>query len=334
MYSEKPKLHARQKAHRPGTLRTIALDVTPRCNMKCAHCYAETFSRVEPVPLAILARALDEAYDLGVFHYVLQGGEPLTDPGRLEAILKACHPDETYLNVVSNGWAVNRDKIRRLRDLKVDKICFSLDSGIASEHDANRLPGSHARVLKAIDEVIEAGLLTLISVVVTHETLYSEGFQRAFAFALEKKIRVDAQIAEPVGNWDGRRDVLITPDDARFIKELQRTGPVLPNGQRMVNRDVYTGGEDHCPAGTEFMGITADGQVLPCNFLQFSLGNIREKTIREMRQRLLESPWFDGHHPVCLCGEDDAFIRAYIEPYRESPKPLDAETVFFKGGNT
>lgn len=328
MYSEKTKLHERQKKHKPGDLRTLALDVTHRCNMECPHCYAETFRQAVPVDLSVLQKALDEAYELGVYHYVLQGGEPIVDPDRLEAIISMIHPDETYINVVSNGWEMSREKIRWLKMLKVDKIAFSLDSGIESEHDNNRRPGSFQRVMKAIDDVIQEGLFTSISTVVTHTSLYSPGFQKAFNFAKERGIRIDVQIAEPVGKWDGNLEPLMTKKDSAVIKELQMSSPVLANGQRMVNRDIYCGECDHCPAGTEFMGITVDGQVLPCNFLQYSLGNIRQNRFTDMRNLLLTSPWFDGKHPDCLCGENQEFISKYIIPYISEKKPLNAREVF------
>lgn len=328
MYSRKPKLHERQRVYKSGNLRTIALDVTPRCNMKCPHCYAETFASVQPVDLKVLHKALNEAYELGVVHYVLQGGEPIQDSERLEAILKMIHPDETYINVVSNGWGMTLDKVKWLKDLKVDKIAFSLDSGIKEEHDANRCPGSYKRVLAAIEYVLQEGLLTSISTVVTHDSLYSFGFQHAYDIALKKGIRMDVQIAMPVGKWDGCKDKLITEKDAKYIKALQLNGPILANGQRMINRDIFSGECDHCPAGTEFMGLTADGQLLPCNFLQFSLGNIQEKTIFEMREMLLTSGWFNGKQPCCIGGEDNKFIDAFITPFVTDTKPLDACKIF------
>jgi len=95
----------------------------------------------------------------------------------------------------------------------------------------------------------------------------------------------------------------------------------------MINRDIFTGENDHCPAGIEFMAITADGNVLPCNFLQFTLGNIRESSFRKMRDSLLSSRWFDGK-PNCLCGENDEFIDTFIVPYAVRKKPLDAYTIF------
>ena len=121
----------------------------------------------------------------------------------------------------------------------------------------------------------------------------------------------------------------MTPEDSAYIKQLQINSPTLKNGQTMVNRDIYTGDQDHCPAGTEFMGLTADGHLLPCNFLQFSLGNIRDRTVAEMRQALLSNKeWFSGKYPRCLCGEDREFIDTYIMPYIGQPKPLDAYEVF------
>lgn len=328
VYSEKPLLHKRQAEYKAGALRTVAIDVTPKCNMTCDHCYAETFRKPAAVDLDILLGALDEFYGLGVFHYVLQGGEPIVDPERLETILRGCRPDEIYINVVSNGWQMTRQRIRWLKDLKVDKISFSLDSGIRGEHDQNRLKGSYDRVLKAVDDVLDEGLLTSISIVVTNKSLYSKGFDAALQFIKDKKIRMDVQIAEPVGKWDGKKDILITPGDAAYIKRLQHELGVLANGQTVISRDIYCGQNDHCPAGTGFLSLSADGNLLPCNFLQFSMGKVGDRSIAGMRRDLLANDWFDDSHPVCLCGEDHDFIDRFIMPYVNRPKPLSARHVF------
>lgn len=331
MYSEKPLLHARQRAHRAGDLRTIALDVTSTCNMTCAKCYAETFVGTESVPLETLTNVLDQFYQLGVFHYVLQGGEAILDPVRLESILTHCHPDETYINVISNGWGMGRDRIRWLKERKVDKICFSLDSGIPEEHDSDRLNGSYGRTMSAIEDVLAEGLLCSVSTVVTHQSLYSEGFNRVVDLVVAKQMRLDVQIAEPVGKWDGKKEMLITPDDAAYIKDLRAKLGQLPNGQAMINRDIYSGDFDHCPAGTEFMALSVDGNLLPCNFLQYSLGNVRDRSVKEMRDALLANPWFDGRRPNCIIGEDHTFIDSFVTPYVDHPKPLDAHAVFGLG---
>ncbi len=126
MYIQKPKLHKRQKAHKFWNLRTIALDVTPLCNMQCECCYAETFAHVEPVKLSILRRAMNEAYEMGVYHCVLQGGEPIVDLNRLEAILHMCHSDETYITIVKIYICIFRDCLNsNLTKNFLRSFCFS-----------------------------------------------------------------------------------------------------------------------------------------------------------------------------------------------------------------
>ncbi len=328
MYSEKPKLHARQKLWKEGNLKSISLDITSKCNMNCCHCYAKTFRNVNQVGLDVLKKALEELYEIGVFHYILQGGEAIVDSERLEAVIKMIHPDETYINVASNGWAMTLEKIRWLKKLKVDKISFSLDSGIEEEHDASRSLGSFKRVFEAIDNVIKEGLDVSFSIVITHDSLRSEGFRKAYEFAKKKRIRMEAQIAEPVGMWDGRTDLLITKEDAKFIKELDLNSPLALDGRNLVKRDLYRGKEDYCPAGKEFMAISPDGEFLPCNFLQFSLGNIKDKSIKEMRDTLLTNKWFNKKYRHCLVGENEEFINTYVMPYVGKQKPLDANKIF------
>lgn len=328
MYALKNKLHEREKVYKPGNLRSIALDVTGKCNMHCEFCYAETFAQKEPVALDILQKALEEAYEMGVCHYILQGGEVCADYDRLKKIIAMIHPDETYINIVSNGWGMTREKIEELKALQTDKITFSLDSGIESEHDESRMPGGYQRVLAAIDMVKEAGLLTGISTVVTHESLYSEGFQKAYEIAKDKGIRFDVQIAEPVGKWDGNKECLITPEDAAYIYNLYQNSPIMDNGQTMVKRDLYRGDKVCCPAGTEFMAITVDGNFMPCNFIQATLGNIKDKSLKEMRNDLLKSKWFCEEYPYCILGECDKYFEEVVEKYKEIDKPLDAYEVF------
>ena len=327
MYKDKLKLHKREKEHNKGQLRSISLDVTPRCNMNCPHCYASTFRKTDLVDLKFLKKALDDAYDLGVFHYILQGGEPITDLERLKKIIEMCYPDESFINVISNGWEMSKEKILFLKKIKVDKITFSLDSGIEKEHDLNRKKGSFKKTLQAIDVVLEAGLITSISIVVTHQSLHSDSFNKAIEIAKAKNIRIDVQIAEPEGKWDGQLDLLITPKDAEYLKKLRQDN-LLSNGQSMIKRDIYCKEEDFCPAGTDFMAIISTGDVLPCNFLQFTLGNIKNKSLKKMREDLLRCKWFSNDYPHCLCGENRDFINSYIVKNINKPKPLNAYEEF------
>lgn len=329
MFTQKAKLHQKEKNRRSSDLKTLVIDVTPKCNMSCRHCYASTFEGTEQIELSYLISTLQEAHELGVSHYVLMGGEPILDRTRVESILKNCHPEESFITVTTNGWAMTLTTIQWLKDLQVDKISISLDSGLEFEHDANRKKGSYKRVLEAVNNLMNEGLIVALDVVVTHESLYSEGFKKVYDYAIDKKIRIDLQIAEPVGKWDGRKDILITKEDAEYIRKLREKSPLTLQGQKNIKRDVFCDPEDHCPAGTDFMHITANGNILPCNFLQFSLGNIKDTSLKVARDALLTNPIFSStSNPLCLCGQDPDFIDKYIMPYVGIPKPLDAYSIF------
>jgi MoaA/NifB/PqqE/SkfB family radical SAM enzyme len=329
VYSEKPKLHMRQKAYKEGDLRTVLFDITNKCNMHCPHCYFETFRHTKLIPLEQLEKPFQELYEMGVYHLILGGGEPIRDFERLEKIISMIHPDESYINVLSNGWFMTPENIQKLKELKVDKICFSLDSGIEQEHDQNRKAGSYQRVLQAVDDVVKAGLFASIDAVPTHESLYSEGFRKLLEIAKEKQIRLEINIARPVGKWDGREDVLLTPEDSAYLRKLSDNNPLASDGHPLIKRDLYrTNKEDQCRAGNETLYITVDGKLTPCVFLQFSLGNITERSIKKMRDDLIKSEWFNGKHTKCLCGEDREFFKKFIKPYVGVQKPLDAYEVF------
>ncbi len=76
------------------------------------------------------------------------------------------------------------------------------------------------------------------------------------------------------------------------------------------------------------MAITADGNFLPCNFIQATLGNIRDKSLRTMRDDLLRSPWFSQKHACCILGEDSEYIKQFVLPHAGKKKPLDAYQLF------
>jgi len=327
-YSEKPKLHERQKVYKKGNLRSVVFDITPRCNMSCPHCSAAPFNCVEPIPLEGLKGPCEELYKMGVYHYILAGGEPIVDFVRLEAIISMIHPDESFIVVLSNGWGMTPEKIHRLKELKVDKICYSLDSGIGEEHDKNRRNGAYKKVLEAVDNTLKEGLLASVAIVATHDNIYSKGFKEAYKYCKKKKIRLQVDIATPVGKWEGRRDILITPEDAVYLKQLSINSPIISDGKKLVKRDLFGEFGDCCRAGTEGISITCDGNVLPCNFLQFTLGKLGEKSIKEMREALLTSKWFDGKHTTCLAGENKEFQEKFMLPYTGKPKPLNAHKIF------
>ncbi len=308
------RVHASDEA----VLRSVDISFTSKCNLECEHCYARGYQRFEDAPLELWERAIDEVKSMGAFHFVLQGGEPLSDPEKLEAIVGRLDPRESFLTLVTNAMLADDRMLDWLKELGIDKLCISLDSSIAAEHDRNRgARGSHEKAVRVLFAAREKGFQVAFSTVISHQNLHTEGMQGLFDLAVKNRLRMDTQVVSPVGGLYGRTGLLCTSQDSAYIKErMQNTTVQDATGQiHLINRDIYSRyGKEGCPAAKDFISITPSGEILACTFIHISLGNIRTSSVREAVERALRVPCFRERHPVCLCGEDREFITERLIP--------------------
>ena len=68
--------------------RFCILSVTWRCNLRCAGCYARQYAGRGDLPLHEIRRVVGEASGLGMFLFVIVGGEPLLVPGLVDMLSK------------------------------------------------------------------------------------------------------------------------------------------------------------------------------------------------------------------------------------------------------
>ena len=98
--------------------RRIALMVTRRCNMKCAHCSVESHPGIRPQPdEAALQRWVREAADAGVLSILFTGGEPMLREAILLRLIELCKQLGMLPAMATNGYwgKVPADAQRRLR---------------------------------------------------------------------------------------------------------------------------------------------------------------------------------------------------------------------------
>ncbi len=120
----------------------VALNLTRRCNLKCAHCYldAGTLTRGDPDELTTpeAFRLLDEIAELSrETMVVLTGGEPLLRPDIMEI---ASHAARLDLMVVmgTNGVLLNNKRVAALQRSGVSAVGISVDSLEPKYHDSFR----------------------------------------------------------------------------------------------------------------------------------------------------------------------------------------------------
>ncbi len=306
-------------------LKYIDFSIGYTCNLRCQHCFAEELKK-SGIPLMTLndyRRVAKEAMSLGALDFSFQGGELFLIKG-YEDIITAFEPHKNLISITTNGTMLDKNLILKLKELGIDHLNVSLDSGIAEEHDRFRgKKGTFDSAVKAIDLALENGLMITISTVVSHESLYSDGFNKLVQFSKDRKILLNTIFAAPVGNWAGNMNVLLTEEDISYINMLRKENPFL-------RRDVDSNfGMWGCGSVKEVLYITAYGDVIPCPFIHISLGNVLNESLKDIRERGLKVKYFDHYHQKCLAAEDKEFIQTHLS--RVSGKksiPIDFEEGF------
>jgi MoaA/NifB/PqqE/SkfB family radical SAM enzyme len=102
-----------------------------RCNLACAYCN-EYDDHSKPVPTQEMIRRVDKLADLGTGVITLSGGEPLLHP-ELDEIIAAIRRRGVLACVITNGYLLTADRVRRLGRAGLDHMQISIDNIMPDE---------------------------------------------------------------------------------------------------------------------------------------------------------------------------------------------------------
>lgn len=131
------RVHAARRRYREARLVALAFKsdrhpvlahVVPirRCNLSCAYCNEYDKSSA-PVPLGEMLRRIDRLAELGTTAVHLSGGEPLLHPD-LDAIIRRIRERGMLAGLLTNGYLLTRERIRRLNGAGLDQLQISIDN--------------------------------------------------------------------------------------------------------------------------------------------------------------------------------------------------------------
>ena len=310
----------------------VALNLTRRCNLRCAHCYLDAGTRrdggademtTDEVSALIdrIARLSDETM------VVLTGGEPLMRPDLLAV---ARHASGLGLMVVvgTNGTLLNDRRVAALQEAGVSAVGISLDSLDPAYHDEFRgRLGAWRKTLAGIDACRRAGLMFQIHFSVTDDNADELDAMIDFAgsagaavlnvFFLvctgrgEQLTNISCEVYERVLRrlTEAARDeneLLVRPRCAPHFKRMaMELDPPLP----VTLAQGYEAGG--CLAGTRYCRVTPEGELTPCPYMEVSAGSILEHDFIELWRSAplfarLRAPRLEGRCGACeyakLCG--------------------------------
>ena len=330
---KKPRVYEKvskfsEKIKRGESIAIIQFQYDYTCNFKCKHCSVKGFQgKKEGRYFTIddvkeLSRQADE---MGLANIVITGGEPLVFPD-LDELVEAIDPQKFYISLDTNGWFLDYDRAKHLKDIGVDKIQLSLDSIVANDSENFHNKGkSDNWALRALDASLKAGLNTMVQTVVTKQRVRSQEFIDFLEFLNGKGVGVFITYAKPVGAWEGNFDVLVDKQDMDYVRELEKKYNVFTHLTPSYGLDLG------CIAVKRMISITKYGDVMPCPYIHVSLGNFFEEPLKKIIERGLNIKHFGKHVDTCLIAEDRDFIKKYVVGrIYGKPLPVPYNEVFGK----
>ena len=260
--------------------------VTARCPQRCPVCYNRDRAG-RPLDDQELRAAIEDLIASGVVWLGLTGGEPLLRSDLPDLV--ALGRGRCAVKLFTTGMGMTRDRAAALRDAGLSSVSVSIDHPDESANDVRRgFPGAWRAALDAIGDCLAAGGVHVgISAVLTRsEIRHPEEIDRLLAFAAAQGVHeLWLSEAKPTVASLWREDVVLTEDERRSVADYQdrwnariRAGHPGPTLNYLGH---FEGAEQFgCNAGRKMVYVDPFGEVCPCVFTPFSLGNLRDRPLR------------------------------------------------------
>lgn len=289
------------------TPRTVDLELTSRCNLRCRYCYYMNNEGVayEDLPTERWVALLDELGRARVLDLCLSGGEALLRPDFFE-LLDAVVRNRMRFQLLTNGGPVTVEVARRLKATgRCNAVQVSLDGSCAEVHETLRGRGSFPPALRAIKILHAEGLPTTVRATVH---AYNVEDLPALARLLLEEIGLPSFSTNAISSLGTQAkygdDLFLPPAlrlramhvlaelDTRYPGRIQASaGPLAEwkmfhemeaarrNGGTLPNRGRLTG----CGCIYMRLAVRADGAYIPCVMLpQMVLGYVGRDAIEEV----------------------------------------------------
>lgn len=284
---------AKDKAPALSAPLRLVIDLTSRCNLRCAYCCF--FSRPDEsdktdLPPERWTALIDEAGRSGVLSVTLRGGEALLSPA-FDAVLAAVLRNNMRFSLLTNGKVFTPKLAARFAATgRCDRIKISLD-GREEIHDRMRGKGSHAAALAAIEAARAAGLPLYVTSAVHKfnyrmlpdiirffgEELKLEHFSFSGVSACEA-----AQFAMDETEFHEAMH-LIRLNEHPNMTHSGMYGGILRWRRILAGKTEYPG----CLTLTRQMSVLADGTFAPCPALcSEALGRVGEVSLADAWKKL------------------------------------------------
>jgi radical SAM protein with 4Fe4S-binding SPASM domain len=271
----------------------VSWNLTRKCNLKCPHCYinATTQQLKNELTTEESKRLIDQICEVSRPLLILSGGEPLLRKDVYELVRYGAEKG-LKMGLGSNGSLIDSVAAKSLKEAGIETVSISLDSHIPEQHDEFRgVADSWEKAVRAIKALRENGVLVQVNTTVTQQN-YA---QIDDIMSLAEELGVEnfhLFFLVPTGRGTKIADISPAKYESMiktaFAKAAKHKLNVRPSCAPQFMRIAKDRGLDMrqwirgCIAGLYYCRVYPNGDITPCPYLPIKLGNIREKSFKEI----------------------------------------------------
>ena len=249
--------NAMRSRHHP-----ILAQIVPmrRCNLSCSYCneYDKTSN---PVPTDQMLARIDRLADFGTSMVDVSGGEPLLHPD-LDLLINRIRRRGMMAGLLTNGYLLSPDRIRRLNRAGLDRLQISIDNVVPDDVSV--------KSLKVLDKKLES-LAAHAHFDVNINTVVGNGLGRPGDALTIARRAIDLGFGTSVGVIHDASGQIVPLDAGRQrvhaeISSLGR-GFYSHAHDDTFQKNLIAGRSNqwHCRAGARYLYVCEDGLVHWCS---------------------------------------------------------------------
>ena len=229
-----------------------------RCNLSCTYCNEfDDFSK--PVPTELMLRRVDKLKELGTSVITISGGEPLLHPD-LDAIIHHMRLRRVVSGLITNGYLLTADRIRRLNRAGLEWLQISIDNVNPDEVSKKSLKVLD-RKLQALSEHAEfhVNINSVVGSGITHPQDALTIGKRALELGFSSTVGI---IHDGTGQLQPLND-----EERRVYHEMKQLEKRSFTRVNAFQDNIALGRPNQwrCRAGARYLYICEDGLVHYCS---------------------------------------------------------------------
>ncbi|MCK8828087.1 radical SAM protein [Natroniella acetigena] len=298
----------------------IQYELTTKCNMKCIHCYnksGETDNSLMKIDDWI-ELTKDLIKNGGLFQCIISGGEPLLLGDNLLKIMDLLHNDNTVFTLISNGYLLDEEWIKKLAKYRFNRFQISIDNSIEEEHDQFRQKkGSWRRAVKAAYLASENNFPLVIASSVTPQNIVRMKDMAELAYNLGASSLIFGKIMLSGRAAENNNIILKEEQEEQFLRNVEiLRREYLGSMNIQVSSNLKNQLERLRTTPMSGVIIRPNGDVrLDCS-LPFVIGNILEDSFKDIwnnkAKDSLNNPKV-REYIECLDENESSFLTNYVD---------------------